>query len=276
MYLDRFRKEFVSQIQEEFAQIEHLRAVTGFEGQLQELILTLTGEADGVPPDHVSDHWNLLIKRIVLAYRLAKATELDALREKTSDLEILERLDDVIRPLDGLASRGWFREASPYRVPRLTDYLALDRIERRSGQEARLPEGEYDEKFHILQAPSLFLRDLGYYRAKCALRGSSVAVAFVDIDGFKNKFNTRYGETRVDRNALPRFMRALEAHVAFHGHAYRQGGTSTCSCCPASPGAWPSRSSTSCAPSWGTWSTRTFRKKPPSPSALAWPIRTVP
>ena len=51
-----------------------------------------------------------------------------------------------------------------------------------------------------------------------------MGVAFIDIDEFKVLFNSRHGETKVDRNVLPRFMRSLEAHVAFHGQAYRQGG----------------------------------------------------
>lgn len=223
-YLQKFRKEFVDQITAEFPRIEQLRVASGLEAEVQQLIQVLTGEDDGNLPGRVRDRWNPLIKRILLAYRLDRATELERLREKTSHLEILERLDQVLRPLDEVASRPWFRETAPAPLPRLAEYLDLECLERRLGQELRLPEREYDEKFHILQAPSLFLPDLHYYRTRCALRGTPVAVAFVDIDDFKHRFNTPHGETKVDRNVLPRFMRSLEAHVAFHGHAYRQGG----------------------------------------------------
>lgn len=223
-FLNRFRRDFVAQVQAEFPQLEHLREIVELEGQIQNLIRTLTGELPGEGGGAFEARWGPLVKRIVLTYRLEKATELEKLREKTSNLEILERLDGVIRPLDDLVGRRWFRDTVPLRMPRLADYLDLERIEKKASQELRLPEREYDEKFHILQAPSLFLRDLHYYREKCAQRGSPVAVAFLDIDEFKGKFNTPYGETRVDRNVLPRFMRSLEAHVAFHGHAYRQGG----------------------------------------------------
>src|SRR5207247_1311212 len=85
------------------------------------------------------------------------------------------------------------------------------------------PAREYDEKFHMLQSPALFLPDLRYFRAKCELRDRPLAVAFLDIDGFK-KFNEVHTETKVDRNLLPRFTQALEAHVYHHGYAYRQGG----------------------------------------------------
>jgi diguanylate cyclase (GGDEF)-like protein len=223
-YQQRFRQEVAAQVQAEFPHLEQLRSLADLEAALQELLRVLTGEADGGPGGAVDDRWNPLIKRVVLAYRLDKATELERLRERTSHLEILERLDEVVRPLDQLATRAWFREAAPFPVPRLADYLDLESIEKRFSRELRLPEREYDEKFHILQAPSLFLRDLHYYRSKCVMRGTSVAVAFLDIDSFKQRFNTRYGETKVDRNVLPRFMRSLEAHMAFHGHAYRQGG----------------------------------------------------
>src|SRR5262249_23352978 len=72
-------------------------------------------------------------------------------------------------------------------------------------------------------APSLFLPDLAYFRAKCEARGTPLAVAFLDIDHFK-QFNTEHTETKVDRNLLPRFMQAVEAQVFHHGYAYRQGG----------------------------------------------------
>jgi diguanylate cyclase (GGDEF)-like protein len=223
-YLNKFRQEFVAQLRAEFPAIEHVREIADLEKEVRDLIQTLTGEAGHDVSGGLDDPWNPLIKRVILAYRLDKATELERLREKTSHLEILEHLDSVVRPLDELAARRWFRETEPRRVPHLADYLDLERIEKKASQELPFPPREYDEKFHILQAPSLFLRDLHYYREKCALRGTTVAVAFLDIDQFKEKFNSRHGETKVDRNVLPRFMRSLEAHVAFHGHAYRQGG----------------------------------------------------
>jgi diguanylate cyclase (GGDEF)-like protein len=223
-FRDRFRKEVVAQVRAEFPSLEHLRELAELEDGVQKLIDTLAGPGIEGLSVSVDDRWAPLLKRVLLAYRLDKATEVERLREKTAHPEVLERLDEVIRPLDELAGRRWFRDAEATRVPRLTDYLDLERVEKKLSQELRLPRREYDEKFHILQAPSLFLRDLRYYRQKCALRGAPVAVAFLDIDEFKRKFNTPHGETKVDRHVLPRFMRALEAHVAFHGHAYRQGG----------------------------------------------------
>jgi len=55
------------------------------------------------------------------------------------------------------------------------------------------------------------------------MRGLPVAIAFIDIDKFK-EFNTEVGHTHVDRHVLPTFMRALETHIYGHGHAYKFGG----------------------------------------------------
>jgi diguanylate cyclase (GGDEF)-like protein len=48
-------------------------------------------------------------------------------------------------------------------------------------------------------------------------------VAFTDIDDFK-ALNTRYTESVVDRDLLPKIMRTIEVHVYSHGWAYRFGG----------------------------------------------------
>ena len=50
-----------------------------------------------------------------------------------------------------------------------------------------------------------------------------MSIAYLDIDKFKD-FNTEYGEPRIDRDLLPRFMNILEGHVFSAGHAYRYGG----------------------------------------------------
>ncbi|HEY7067260.1 MAG TPA: GGDEF domain-containing protein [Chloroflexota bacterium] len=48
-------------------------------------------------------------------------------------------------------------------------------------------------------------------------------VAYLDIDNFK-AFNTRYGESTVDRSILPEFMKTVEGFVFARGQAYRYGG----------------------------------------------------
>ena len=81
----------------------------------------------------------------------------------------------------------------------------------------------YDEKFHLLQSPQLFRPDLEYYRFGCEMRNVPLSVAFVDIDDFKS-YNSQSGNHSVDRYLLPPFMRSIESHLYYRGHAYRYGG----------------------------------------------------
>jgi diguanylate cyclase (GGDEF)-like protein len=57
----------------------------------------------------------------------------------------------------------------------------------------------------------------------CDLRGRQLIVGYLDIDDFKT-LNTAYGESVVDRDVLPTFMRCVEAELFARGFAYRIGG----------------------------------------------------
>jgi diguanylate cyclase (GGDEF)-like protein len=164
-----------------------------------------------------------LLKRVVIVRRRGEAVRIQQMQDKTHHLEVLGALDIQLEALDQFIQQSWFRDTIPAKIPRITDILPIKRIEEFIGQQIRLSERKYDEKFHILQAPELFLQDLQYYRTITDLRGTATAIAFLDIDHLKT-FNKDYTETRVDRNLLPRFMQCLEAHVHFHGQVYRQGG----------------------------------------------------
>ncbi|MDZ4796957.1 MAG: GGDEF domain-containing protein [Bryobacteraceae bacterium] len=164
-----------------------------------------------------------LFKQMVFGYRRYRAAETERLTEKTFHLELAGTLEQDVKLLDAIVSEARFQKIEALRLPRLKDFLPVQYIEAATGSLLPLPPRQYDEKFHILQAPSLFLPDLAYFRAKCDDRGTAIAIAFLDIDHFKH-FNTEHNETKVDRNLLPRFMQAIEAQVFHHGHAYRQGG----------------------------------------------------
>src|SRR5262249_40573778 len=146
-----------------------------------------------------------------------------AYREKTFHAGLIQTLDEEINSLDSVVQTDWFEKIEPLCLPRAKDYMALQYIEQSAISRIELAPRQHDEKFHILQAPALFLLDLAYLRARCEIRDPPLTVAFLDIDDFKD-FNTTHGETKVDRNLLPRFMQTLEAHVYHHGFAYRQGG----------------------------------------------------
>jgi diguanylate cyclase (GGDEF)-like protein len=177
------------------------------------------------PPEVLLDDSLLpCIKRIVLTSRRKQAKDIEREKEKTHHSDIIHKLEERLSPLDELLKQPWLRGVEPIRMPRLVDFLSIELITKGSNYYLKLPNREYDEKFHVLQSPRLFLDDMSYYRAICAMRGTAVIVAYLDIDDFKINFNSNYGETEVDRRVLPRFMQALEAHVFGHGFAYRKGG----------------------------------------------------
>jgi diguanylate cyclase (GGDEF)-like protein len=163
-----------------------------------------------------------VLKQAVLYYRRDKATYTETLLEKTFHPELSATIEKEIKTVDALTSQDWFQAIPTFRLPHLTDYLSIQFVEESTVQR-NLPDRLYDEKFHILQAPALFLPDLAYFRAKCEVRDVPLTIAFIDIDDFKS-FNTKHSETKVDRNLLPLFMQTLEAHLYHHGFAYRQGG----------------------------------------------------
>jgi diguanylate cyclase (GGDEF)-like protein len=165
-----------------------------------------------------------LFKRINLLYRRDRAAHTERYTEKTFHLELAETLEEEVNALDRLTAAENFQRIEQVRLPRLKDYLPVQYIESAGISQVVFQPRLHDEKFHILQAPQLFLPDMAYFRARCEDRETPLAIAFVDIDNFKQRFNTPHGETKVDRNVLPRFMQTVEAHLFHHGHAYRQGG----------------------------------------------------
>jgi diguanylate cyclase (GGDEF)-like protein len=181
-------------------------------------------EGQEKPPLEIPERFAPYIKRALICLRRDKAENYEAFKEKTHHPELLAQLNAKVAPLDELIRLTWIKEASPIKMPRLTDFLAIQVIERNSSLIVdEFSPREYDEKFHTLQAPKLFLDDLRYFRRVCERRSLPLVVAYLDIDRFK-KFNSKYGESAVDSRVLPLFMQTIEGHVFQHGFAYRFGG----------------------------------------------------
>ena len=164
-----------------------------------------------------------LVKRLILQQRRALASSLEEPLSRTFHPELIANLEKQMEPVQTMMNADWFRKTEALRIPHLTEFLAIKFVEEMHKSAHELSKRDYDEKFHILQTPSLFMPDLRYFREKCELRWSGLLVAYVDIDDFKS-FNTRYTETKVDRDILPRFMELMESHLYSHGFAYRYGG----------------------------------------------------
>jgi diguanylate cyclase (GGDEF)-like protein len=177
--------------------------------------------------ENINDTHAPLLRTAVAWFRLATAEDVDARREKAIHPELFARFDEELHPFDELVAAKWFEETKACAAPQLSDFFPIAAIDEQLAEGEDAEAREYDEKFHILQAPRLFLRDLQRARMAAAFRGIRVAAAYLDIDKFKD-FNTEKGEPYVDRHVLPFFMRRLEAHVYARGYAYRYGGDEYC------------------------------------------------
>ncbi len=166
-------------------------------------------------------------KKAIIIGRQHTARSIESRGKHVHHGGIKNSLHNELDPYNNLTEKEWFLKTDSMVVPRLTNFLSLQQSEIlliQSDQSFNSTTRIYDEKFHILQAPDLFLKDLNYFRKQCDLRGSSVAAAFIDIDDFKKKFNSLHGNERIDRDVLPLFMETIESHVFGRGYAYRQGG----------------------------------------------------
>lgn len=218
-FAEAFRREVDDVIRSQFRGAT-ASEVTEMTGQLTLLERQL--EAPGKPV-RVHDAYAGLLKRVLIEQRRKDADAIDVPLQKAIDGQLIKALKRDLQFIEYLMQASWFQEAEAARVPRLTDYLSIRHAEAARPSPIELSQREYDEKFHILEAPSLFLPDLAYYRERCRFRGAEISVAYIDIDDFK-AFNTAHTETMVDLHLLTPFMEAIEAHVFCHGHAYRFGG----------------------------------------------------
>jgi diguanylate cyclase (GGDEF)-like protein len=218
-FTESFRRDVANVVAGQFRGVEPAE-ISELIAQLSLLSRQLEGRGKQVV---VHDAYRGLLKRLLLDQRRENAEAIDLPLQKAVDPQLVRLLKRELFSLEHLMAASWFQETEAQRVPELTDYLSIRHAEAAIPQPLLLRPREYDEKFHILEAPSLFLPDLAYYRRRARFRGVPVSVAYLDIDDFKS-YNTRYSESRVDLDLLAPFMEAIEAHVFSHGHAYRFGG----------------------------------------------------
>jgi diguanylate cyclase (GGDEF)-like protein len=237
-FLGSFHKEYIEDIKSKVHYFTAPKEINDIITPLEELHEYLNSKYVSLPTDNnqaapqrslepipIHNKYLPILKRAIMRQRRIQAVEIEHYKEVTHNADLLARLEDELRPFDELINQQWFQGTRPVPLPVLTDYFSVNHIEQiLYSKGIRQDKREYDEKFHILQAPKLFLRDLNYYRATCDMRGVPVIAAQIDIDNFKINFNSKHGHTVVDRNVLPRFMACLESHVNSHGYSYRYGG----------------------------------------------------
>lgn len=188
--------------------------------QLQLLLRQLESRQSSV---RVHEAMLPLVRRVLLSERRRRAETVEHPLAKTTDPTVVAALGRELKRFDDMLASDEIVAVPAQRIPRLTDFLSIRfAAEAAAGSPPLLPR-VFDEKFHILEAPRLFLPDLAHYRYECELRGAELSVAYVDIDDFK-AVNSRLTETTVDLKVLAPFLELMEAWVFAHGHAYRFGG----------------------------------------------------
>lgn len=164
-----------------------------------------------------------ILRAVIVRRRNQVATEIEGKLDIIHDEALKRQTERALEPYDELIHQPWFRSGKVYRFPRLADFLVIEEAKKHGRGVGHNRKRKTDEKFHILQAPQLFIPDFDRHRADCDLRQVGCAVAFVDIDEFR-EFNRKHTEPVVDMRVLPKFMRAIESHLFERGHGYRIGG----------------------------------------------------
>ena len=195
--------------------------VEAFFEDINALLNCLTDRTDQIDiPSGVEARLLPVLKHALSVARLEEARRIEPATTRTADAEVLKLQQKGVERLDRLLSEAWASEVK-INTPRASDYLTPRALEgfRQTVDHKQIAE----ETFEILLSRSVFLGNLRYHRERCEIRGAPIAVAFLDIDDFK-QYNTEHTEAVIDREFLRKFLTVLEAAVYYHGEAYQQGG----------------------------------------------------
>ncbi len=218
-FAERFELEVLGVLVRELHGVEP-PLVHAMRDQLQLLLRQLESRQSTV---RVHEAMDGLVKCVLYSERRRVAESLETPLAKAADPGVVQQLGLILKRFDDLLGSAQLRFVKPDRVPRLNDFISVRFAREAAPRRSELRPRIYDEKFHVLEAPALFVADLAHYRAECDLRGNDLAVLYLDIDDFK-AVNTRLGETTVDLKVLRPFVELLEAWAHGRGHAYRFGG----------------------------------------------------
>src|ERR1035437_2090350 len=218
------KREFENTISEVMGAVSSVTrpppAMTQFHEELTSFVKAL--DALGGVEGGINLRFAPILRTIVQVTRRARAQDMEQFRSNVVHPEMIAGLSADLAPLDALVAEPWFADTVAWRVPRLADFLTLQRIkEITPGIESHQPS--FDPQSRVLFAKSSVATDLKNMRNECATRDAPLTVAFIDVDDFK-AFNERYTEVRVDNDVLPPMTRAIERVVFGHGRAYRYGG----------------------------------------------------
>ena len=118
------------------------------------------------------------LKLAIQFARRSKAEEQEELRSKTSHADIQKKIDDMMIPVNEFMESAWYKQTEAFRLPPVTEFLTLQEAYKGLPNQNNGTKTQFDEKFGILQSPSLFFPALRHARMEAALRNIEVAVLF--------------------------------------------------------------------------------------------------
>ncbi|HEY7067261.1 MAG TPA: hypothetical protein VII06_37715 [Chloroflexota bacterium] len=150
-------KEIERIIQEELDFRQAPAELLEIRGQLDALFDQMRGNGTGNPGRiEIDDALGPLLKTVVMYARRMRAVELEAPRQRTLNHDLLDVLDAELAPLDNVIQQPWMHETAAARLPELSDFLTVERTDARlAALNVRLPERQYDEKFHVRRSQAL-------------------------------------------------------------------------------------------------------------------------
>jgi len=169
----------------------------------------------------LSEEESRLVRSAVALKRRLVAEEVNATQRLVRDERVALDLQQQVKPFDQLLA-GPLRSVSPLQRPQIGDFVtATGRAS--LGDASPLGEPALDPKHGILLSASLLANDVPAYREECEQRNKPLAIAFADLDDFKN-VNLVMGQVPVDYQLLPGVLNTVENSAYGHGRAYRFGG----------------------------------------------------
>ena len=141
-----------------------------------------------------------VFKVILVRFRRFLATETEQFLDRIHDPNTRDSVESDLHALERFLAEITAEGCTPALIPSLLDFVSLrdadfyvqepQRLSKANAaadtefhlQQTKPAQQAYDEKFHILRSPTLFLTDLHFHRSVCDLRRIPCTVAFIDID----------------------------------------------------------------------------------------------
>ena len=153
--------------------------------EIDKTLVEIEGILNGAYPLTVEEHYLPYIKRAILEQKRIVSRRQEELRIQTPHSGLRSAVEELMTPLRIFITQSWFGSVEAFSLPTITDFLTLQAATQVMPVKPQSFQDRYDEKFGFLHSQAEFLPRLNNCRLESWLRGTSLSVAFVDIDDFK-------------------------------------------------------------------------------------------